>query len=143
MYSTASASTQKLNYSMHWKLLPPPCGNPGQQACQAVLVAIGPSASEARSIAKEIQQRLLGSARSTKWGQGCRSHQTAIIATVLSVVSLCCCPALTTTRYISREYVEQVHFLSGPFQTLKQTLGTLEWVEPIVIKMYQEADVGF
>lgn len=46
-------------------------------------------------------------------------------------------------RYISREYVEQVHFLSGPFQTLKQTLGTLEWVEPIVIKMYQEADVGF
>lgn len=63
------------------------------------------------------------------------------LITVLSVVSHCC-PALDH-RYISKEYVEQVHWLSGPFQTFKQTLGTLEWVEPMVIKVYQEADVGF
>lgn len=46
-------------------------------------------------------------------------------------------------RYVSKAYVETVHWQSEPFQKLKEGLGSLEWVEPMVIKTYQERDVGF
>jgi hypothetical protein len=46
-------------------------------------------------------------------------------------------------RYVSREYVETVHFQSEPFQKLKAAVAGLEWIEPMTIKMYQEIDVGF
>jgi hypothetical protein len=44
---------------------------------------------------------------------------------------------------VSKEYVETVHFQSEPFQKLKAAIPTLEWVEPMSLKMYEEKDVGF
>jgi hypothetical protein len=44
---------------------------------------------------------------------------------------------------VSREYVERVHFKSEPFLQLKESLSSLEWVEPVALKMYTELDVGF
>lgn len=46
-------------------------------------------------------------------------------------------------RYVSKAYVETVHWQSEPFKKLKDSLGSLEWVEPMAIKTYQERDVGF
>jgi hypothetical protein len=44
---------------------------------------------------------------------------------------------------VSREYVEAVHFTSEPFKKLKEAIPTLDWVEPMSLKMYEEKDVGF
>lgn len=46
-------------------------------------------------------------------------------------------------RYVSREYVETVHFQSEPFKQLKAGISNLEWVEPMSLKMYEEKDIGF
>jgi hypothetical protein len=46
-------------------------------------------------------------------------------------------------RYTSKQYVESVHWQSEPFKRLKEGLGSLDWVEPMAIRTYQERDVGF
>lgn len=53
------------------------------------------------------------------------------------------CVVLFVCRYVSREYVETVHFQSEPFKQLKAAVGELDWVEPMTLKMYQEKDIGF
>lgn len=36
-----------------------------------------------------------------------------------------------------------MHLQSEPFKNLMRVVETLEWVEPMRIKMYQELDIGF
>lgn len=50
---------------------------------------------------------------------------------------------LITLSYVSKQYVEEVHFQSEPFKKLQGALGGLEWVEAPSMKMYKELDVGF
>eukprot|EP00882_Tetradesmus_deserticola_P006514 GHRQ01006854.1.p1 GENE.GHRQ01006854.1~~GHRQ01006854.1.p1 ORF type:complete len:150 (+),score=26.60 GHRQ01006854.1:60-509(+) len=47
-------------------------------------------------------------------------------------------------RYKNKEYVEQVHWQSGPFKAFQQACkdAEIEWIEKSVVT-YEEADVGF